>query len=195
MKNRGHGKAEILENVEFEKIYQAFNSKHHKLIWQILRYTGERISAVLQLKVPDVFRDPTNSVPHDEITFRAATRKATPDGKQTTRQVPVTRALAAELHKYYPHAYGWLFDAQVDASRPLARQSYDEAFRVALVKCGLNRRGFSLHSPRRTLITRLSQAGYPLPVIRKATGHKSIQTLQEYVEVTPLEVAKMLESI
>ncbi len=195
MKNRGHGKAEILENVEFEKIYQAFNSKHHKLIWQILRYTGERISAVLQLKVSDVYLDSAKSIPLQEITFRASTRKASPDGVRNTRQVPISKALAMELHRYEPPPYGWLFPSLPTGLYHIARQSYDEAFRKALIKCGLNRRGFSLHSPRRTFITRLSQAGYPLPVIRKATGHKSIQTLQEYVEVTPAEVAKMLESI
>lgn len=195
MKNRGHGKAAILENIDFEKIYQAFNSKHQKLIWQILRYTGERISAVLQLKVSDVFLTPVDSVPLQEITFRSSTRKASPDGSRKTRQVPISKALATELHHYYPPLYGWLFPSGKTGIYSITRQTYDEAFRKALIKCGLNRRGFSLHSPRRTLITRLSQAGYPLPVIRKVTGHKSIQTLQEYIEVSPLEVAKMLESI
>ncbi len=80
MKNNGHGKAEILENLDFEKIYNAFSLKHHKLIWQILRYTGERISAVLQLKVSDVYLDAEESIPHKEITFKASTRKASPDG-------------------------------------------------------------------------------------------------------------------
>lgn len=195
MKNKGHGKAEILENIEFEKIYNSFTSNHYKLIWQILRYTGERISAVLQLKVSDVYLNPVNSVPHQEITFRASTRKASPDGSRKTRQVAVCRALAFELDSYYPPSHGYLFPSGRTGVHPIARQTYDEAFRKALVKCGLNRRGFSLHSPRRTLITKLSQAGYPLPVIKKLTGHKSIQVLQEYVEVSPLEVSKMLESI
>ncbi|MEM1167844.1 MAG: site-specific integrase [Cyanobacteria bacterium P01_H01_bin.35] len=195
MKNKGHGKAEILENIEFEKIYNSFTCEHHKLIWQVLRYTGERISAVLQLKVSDVYLNPVDSVPFHEITFRASTRKASPDGNRKTRQVPIVRSLAAELHKYYPPLYGWLFPSGKVAVHPITRQTYDEAFRKALVRCGLNRRGFSLHSPRRTLITRLSQQGYPLPVIRKVTGHKSIQTLQEYIDVSSPEINRMLESI
>lgn len=195
MKNKGHGKAEILDNVEFEKIYNAFTSKHHKLIWQILRYTGERIGAILQLKVSDVFVDASGSMPHSYITFRASTRKATPDGGRNTRQVPITRALAAELHKYYPPNFGWLFPSPGTDKYHITRQSYDKTFRLALVKAGLNRRGFSLHSPRRTLITRLSQANFPLANIRAITGHKSIQTLQEYISVSPAETAQMLESI
>lgn len=195
MKNKGHGKAEILTNQEFEKIYSAFKSKHHKLIWQILRYTGERISAVLQLKVSDVYLEQTNSIPHNEITFRASTRKALPTGQRTTRQLAISRALASELHSYYPSGCGWLFPSSKDHDRHITRQSYDEAFRMSLVKCGLNRRGFSLHSPRRKLITRLSQAGYPLATIQQITGHKSIQTLQEYIDVSPAEVAKVLETL
>ncbi|NEN90808.1 MAG: phage integrase family protein [Okeania sp. SIO3H1] len=195
MKNKGHGKAEILTNQEFEKIYSAFKSKHHKLIWQILRYTGERISAVLQLKVSDVYLDAIQSFPHREITYRASTRKATPDGKRATRQLPISRALAAELHNYYPPLSGWLFPNKPNGTHHLTRQSYDEAFRSALVVAGLNRRGFSLHSPRRTLITRLSKEGYPLATIQQITGHKSIQTLQEYIDVSPAEVAKVLETL
>ncbi|MGB3511425.1 MAG: site-specific integrase [Microcoleaceae cyanobacterium] len=195
MKNRGHGKAEILTNQEFERIYSAFKSNHHKLIWQILRYTGERISAVLQLKVSDVYLDAIQSVPHQEITFRASTRKATPDGKRSTRQLPISRALFTELHQYYPPPVGWLFASKPGNPTPLSRQSYDEAFRKATIIAGLSRRGFSLHSPRRTLITRLSREGYPLAVIKQITGHKNIQTLQEYIEVTPAEIAKVLEML
>ncbi|MDJ0553503.1 MAG: site-specific integrase [Microcoleaceae cyanobacterium MO_207.B10] len=193
MKNQGHGKAEILSNQEFEKIYSAFKSNHHKLIWQILRYTGERVSAVLHLKVSDVYFDPITSVPHREITFRASTRKATPDGKRSTRQVPISRALHGELHSYYPPPTGWLFPNKPGGVYPITRQAYDKAFRTALVIAGLSRRGFSLHSPRRTLITRLSQEGYPLATIKAITGHKSIQTLQGYITVTPAEVSKALE--
>jgi len=147
MKNKGHGKATILENIEYEKIYDSFNSTHHKLIWQILRYTGERIGAVLQLRVSDVFVDANSSLPHNDITFRKSTRKASPSGERNTRQVPISRALVTELHNYYPPLSGWLFPSPRDLSKHLTRQTYDEAFRKALIKCGLNRRGISLHSP------------------------------------------------
>lgn len=195
MKNKGHGKAEILTNQEFEKIYSAFKLRHHKLIWQILRYTGERISAVLQLKVGDVYLDALQSLPHSEITYRASTRKASPDGKRATRQLPISRALATELHNYYPPLSGWLFPSTANSDSHIVRQSYDEAFRKALVVAGLNRRGFSLHSPRRTLITRLSKDGHPLATIQKITGHKSIQVLMQYIDVSPAETLKALESI
>ncbi|MGB3511429.1 MAG: hypothetical protein WBA93_19770 [Microcoleaceae cyanobacterium] len=32
-----------------------------------------------------------------------------------------------------------------------------------------------------------------MAVIKRITGHKSIQTLQEYIDVTPAEIAKVLE--
>jgi len=196
MKNKGHGKAEILENIEYDKIYGSFNTQRHKLIWQLLRYTGERIGAVLKLKVPDVYVDADSSVSHRYITFRASTRKSSPSGERNTRQVPISKALKVELDKYCPPDFGWLFPSpKSGGDRPISRQAYDKVFRLALIKAGLNRRGFSLHSPRRTLITRLSQQGYSLEIIRQITGHKSIKTLQEYIEVSPEEVSKVLETL
>jgi integrase/recombinase XerD len=43
--------------------------------------------------------------------------------------------------------------------------------------------GFSTHSFRRTALTQMSNAGIPLRVIQKLSGHRSLAVLQEYLEV------------
>ena len=47
--------------------------------------------------------------------------------------------------------------------------------------------GVSTHSFRRTALTRLHQQGVPLRIIQEISGHKSLATLQKYLEVTEEE--------
>ena len=48
--------------------------------------------------------------------------------------------------------------------------------------------GFSTHSFRRTALTQMSNAGIPLRVIQKLSGHRSLAVLQEYLEVGDAQV-------
>jgi hypothetical protein len=108
-KNNRHGQAEILSASDCDRIRRSIISKHHLLFWDIARYTGERWGAICQLKVSDVYQDAIASEPHDEITFRKATRKASPSGKQETRQCPVHPELSRLLKAYKPENSGYLF--------------------------------------------------------------------------------------
>lgn len=191
-KRNRNGTASILTGLEVEKIYQSFTCDRDKVIWAILCGTGERISAVLSLQVSDVYRSTQFSKTWDEITFRAATRKKRPDGTSETRQVPLTRKLRGELQQYEPPADGFLFPNPSKQSS-ISRQYYDRMFREATEKAGLDRMGFSLHSPRRTLATRLAAEGVPIATIQKITGHKSIQVLQKYIDVSEDQVRSALE--
>jgi integrase/recombinase XerD len=194
-KRNRNGQATTLTLLEVEKIYQAFNSDRDKIIWMILCGTGERITAVLNLNVTDVYRNPSSSKSWDEITFPSSIRKKRPDGSVETRQVPIIRKLRAELEKFKPPASGFLFPSPESVGSPISRQSYDHGFRRALKKCGLDRMGFSLHSPRRTLATRLSAEGVPISVIQKITGHRSIAVLQKYIDVSDAQVKSAMDML
>lgn len=189
------GQAATLTLLDIEKIYQGFESERDKVIWSILCGTGERITATLSLNVKDVYRDSSKSKTWDEITFPSSIRKKRPDGTAETRQVPITRKLKSELENYTPPTHGLLFPSPDNPSVPISRQVYDKNFRRALKKAGLTRLGATLHSPRRTLATRLFEEGTPINIIQRITGHRSIAVLQRYIDVSDEQVKSALEML
>ncbi|MDY7005942.1 MAG: site-specific integrase [Cyanobacteriota bacterium] len=196
MKRSRKGKASILESWEAQAIYENFTTPTNKLIWQILRYTGERVTAVLQLKIENVYYKPEKSLAFPEITFPASSRKKSADGSATTRQVPIIKALLVELQKFTPACRnGWLFPSVTDSTKPICRAVFDRRFRQAVKKAGLSKKGFSLHSPRRSLITRLHEAGYSIAMIQQITGHKSLTALREYIDIDAETVNKAIDSL
>ena len=97
--------------------------------------------------------------------------------------MPISRALHNELARYKPPKYGYLFPSPVNHQRHISVSACDKWYRRGLKRAGLERRGFSLHSPRRTLATKLSEEGVALQTIRSITGHKSLSSLQRYIDV------------
>ncbi|MFY7806735.1 MAG: tyrosine-type recombinase/integrase [Limnoraphis robusta] len=192
-KNNRSGKAGILTDADYQKILQNIDIPAHKIIVSVLKFTGERIGAVIQLKVGDVYSDPAKSVVQPEITFRAVTRKASPTGERKTRQVIVAVGLKRVLEVYDPPQSGWLFPSPTNPENHISRQAVDKAFRDAVKQSGLVRKGLSLHSFRRTAITKLAEAGVPLSTIRNITGHTQIETLKEYVEVSEVERQRAID--
>jgi integrase/recombinase XerD len=88
------------------------------------------------------------------------------------------------LSAYQPPVSGFLFPSLYRADKHLTRQAMDKAFRRAVKKAGLQNKGFSLYSARRGFITWLNNQGYDIKVIQRLTGHKSINSLIRYIDVT-----------
>ncbi len=64
----------------------------------------------------------------------------------------------------------------------LTRFAADKILKNACNRIGVV--GVSTHSFRRTALTQMSGAGIPLRTIQDISGHKSLGTLQRYLEVT-----------
>lgn len=176
------GQAKVLSDSEITKIRRNLRMPHHKLIFDILRYTGERIGAVLQLEKLDVYDRKGN--PRKYITFRARTRKAAAGLPAKTRQVVVHTSLRDSLKVYpLPKNSLWLFPSQDNPENHLLRQSVDAVFRRACNKAGLGDEGISSHSFRRSLMTKLSNNGVSARTIQEITGHASLASVQKYIEV------------
>lgn len=182
-KNNRSGRAEILSTGDYDKIFKKLIAKHHKLLWLIAEYSGERWGAIRQLRVSDVYADPEKRILHPSLTFRAATRKKSPAGKTETRQIPIHPRLAQALEAYEPPVSGWLFPSKSDSSKPITLKACDLFLRSALVKSHLQNRGISLHSTRRTFITTLHERGCDIRTIQAITGHKDLKALSGYVEI------------
>ena len=184
VKNNGHGQACLLSNDDYSKIRKHIKSRKYKLLLDLAWYTGERWGALVQLKVDDCYNpDSSPRSPRDCINFRASTRKATPDGKRETRQVPVHQVLSESLLTYKDDFTSiWMF-ADRTGNKPISLRWADMILRAAVDKAGLSSKGISTHSTRRSFITKLHRNGTDLYTIKKITGHRDFKALERYVEV------------
>jgi integrase/recombinase XerD len=184
MKNNRYGQSSIISVSEYLSIRSGFKSKKYKLLLDLAWYTGERWGAIVQLKFDDIFL--ASGKTREFITFRAITRKARPDGKRETRQVPIHANLRDSLQDYKlesPSECPWLFPNQGCKSHINLRLA-DKLLRAALVRAGLESKGISTHSTRRSFITHLHGKGVDIYTIQKITGHKDLKALGRYVEIS-----------
>ena len=181
MKTDRHGQACLLSDADYSKIRKQIKSRKYKLLFDLAWYTGERWGALVQLRLDDCY-NPDGS-PRDYINFRARTRKATPDGKRATRQVPVLKILFESLRANLDNSTSiWMF-AVSTGDKPITLRWADMILRAAVEKAGLTAKGISTHSTRRSFITKLHRNGTDLYTIKKITGHKDFKALERYVEI------------
>ena len=193
-KVNGSGQAKIFTKAELSKVFKEFKKDDHRLIFTICRYTGERISAVLKLAPLDVYDLKGNVRPI--LTFKGKNRKGSNGKPGLTRQVPVHPSLSEVLSLYPVDVKAqWLFPSPQDPKNHLTHQAADAALRRALDRAGLGDKGISTHSFRRSFITQLSQSGISVKVIQRLTGHKKLEQLSAYIEVSEEEMIAALESL
>jgi integrase/recombinase XerD len=194
-KNNRNGQAEILHDAELDRLFRHLKSRDHKLFFTIARYTGERFGAIAQLKTSDVYD--TRCQPLPEITFQASTRKAAPDGSRSTRQMLIFQRLADGLAAHRPKDCDrlWLFPSPILVDHPITWSAADKWLRAAVERAGLEHRGISGHSLRRSFITKLYESGMDIHKIQEITGHKSIAVLQKYIGKNPAKLKEALTAI
>ena len=190
VKRNRHGKAAIISDGDYVKIRRQISDKKYRLLLDIARYTGERWGALVQLRVEDVFD--FEGKPRSHITFRARTRKARPDGKRQTRQVPVHPVLGEILEGYKAPTTGPLFSSRARPDEAITLRAADLVFRQAVAAAGLDHKGYSTHSTRRTFVTRLYEKGVDLHTIQLTTGHQDLKSLIRYVESDPDRVKRAI---
>lgn len=176
-KNR-HGKSTPISETIYRKIRGKCSREDHQLFLDLAFYTGERVGAIVQLQVRDVYIDPDRRKLQNEITYRASTRK---DG--TTRQVPIHPQLATRLKAYNPPQSGWLFPGRLPGCH-LGVRAIDRMLRRKLAALGLEGDGYSLHGFRRDFVTSLHRNGTDIALIASLTGHRSLQVVRGYIEIS-----------
>lgn len=182
MKNDRYGQAAILTDLEYSKIRRKIISQKYKLLLDLAWYTGERWGALVQLRIEDCYN--SDGSPRESITFRASTRKASPDGTRKTRQVPIHPVLRESLQNYQPENDSpWMFPNR-DGSAPITLRWADRILRASVEKAGLAAKGISTHSTRRSFITKLHRNGADLYTIKQITGHQDFKSLERYVEIS-----------
>ncbi|MDT9298435.1 MAG: site-specific integrase, partial [Arthrospira platensis PCC 7345] len=168
------GKASIIPDAIADKIIKRCKYPWQQTLLAILMYTGERVGAVRLLRVPDVYVSPASHIVLPEITFRSETRKRSGGKDGGVRQVPISQKLREILGTYRIGGGDFLFPSPSDISKPVTVQAFDSFHRKAIAQLGLQNEGYSLHSYRRTFITKLYNKGISTRTIMEITGHKSM---------------------
>ena len=167
-----NGQAKVLTNEEISELFSAMDSARDRALFGIMLYCGLRVSEAIALRSADV--------KGDVVVLPAKVTK----GKLATRQIDIHPKLAALLAAYDNGGGEYLFPGRHGRGR-LARSSADWLLDQALAYAGLDGLGISTHSFRRTALTNMSNAGVPLRVIQEISGHRSLASLQRYLEVGP----------
>nr|WP_199296541.1 tyrosine-type recombinase/integrase [Leptolyngbya sp. FACHB-711] len=172
---------------EAKLLFDAFPSDRDRALFGICLFTGCRVNEACTMLSADVFDGSGN------VRAKVTIRKANTKGKAETRQVITHPTLRGYLEAYggdrgkthlFPgrHGRGHINPRSADA---ILRETCDQ----------LGLEGVSTHSFRRTALTQMSSAGVPLRVIQEISGHRSLQALQRYLEVSEQQVEAAVGAI
>ena len=180
MKINRHGRAKILTTEEIQLVFaQGFDSERDKTLFGVCLFTAARIREACTLLTEDIY------TPKGQVRPRLIIRKSNTKGKLATRSIPVIEDLRQLLTNYYPiRGDIYLFPGRSNGH--LAEDSAARILREACKQVGII--GVSTHSFRRTALTQMSNAGIPLRVIQEISGHRNLEQLQKYLEVSDSQV-------
>lgn len=189
MKNNRKGKAAIWTKPIIRKMRSHLKTPQQRLIFEISLFTGERMGAITQLKVNDIY-DVHGKV-LEYITFGSSTRKATKHGKGATRQCPIHPDLKLFLEQYNPPTSGYLFPSD-SKSGHITYSGVDKYWRSIFTELGIS--GFSTHSSRRWVINTLRQTGIEIVTIAETMG-MNVQTVRHYLDDNPTECRRAIATL
>lgn len=188
-KNNRFGKAAIWTPTVIKKLRSRLNTPQQRLIFEISLWTGERMGAIVQLKVGDVYDK--NGKVLEVITFGSSTRKSSRHGNAVTRQIYIHPELRDHLAGYSHSCGGFLFPSSRTTKHITAR-AVDDYWRKILNEQGY--RGYSTHSSRRWVINQLRSAGIEIVTIAEAMAI-NIATVRKYLDEDPTACEKAIATL
>lgn len=189
MKNNRHGQAAIWTNTVINKMRLKLKVSRQRLIFEISLFTGERMGAIVQLEVKDVFDQ--NGEVLKYINFKGSSRKATKHGQAKTRQAFVHPILREQLINYERPQNGYLFPTNSTTGH-ISRRAVDKYWRGILAQ--YNFQGFSTHSSRRYVINKLRSNGVEIVTISEAMG-MSVNVVRHYLDNDPIAVENAIATL
>lgn len=180
MKINRHGRAKVLTQQEIQLIFShGLHNDRDRTLFGVCLFSAARIREACTLLTEDIY------TPKGQVRSQLIIRKANTKGKLATRTIPVIEDLRQILSNYYPQAGEvYLFPGRSDGH--ISEDSAARILRGACKQVGII--GVSTHSFRRTALTQMSNAGIPLRVIQELSGHRNLEQLQKYLEVSEEQV-------
>ena len=179
MKKNRIGQAKVLTSDQVDQVIKFLPSTLHKMIALTLRNSGARISEVIQFRWQDLDKEELQ-FPF-EITKKQLDTRQIPIQKDFYNQMMIWKTEWATLKGREPSGKDYIFPGRFNGSHITSR-SFMYAHEEALERAEITKA--TTHSYRRTQLSQLHKKGVPLRVVQKLSGHRSLDTLQRYLEVS-----------
>tara|TARA_B100000242_G_scaffold293156_1_gene270396 strand:+ start:1005 stop:1580 length:576 start_codon:yes stop_codon:yes gene_type:complete len=179
MKKDRKGRAKVLTSDQVDQVIKFLPSALHKTIALTLRISGARISEVIQLRWEDLDKEELQ-FPR-EITKKQLDTREIPIEEDYYNQMMIWKSEWAALKGRQPSKKDYIFPGRFNGSHITSR-SFMYAHEEALERAEISKA--TTHSYRRTQLTQLHKKGVPLRVVQTLSGHRSLDTLQRYLEVS-----------
>ncbi|MGL5834977.1 MAG: tyrosine-type recombinase/integrase [Waterburya sp.] len=192
MKIDRHGRAKIFTTEEIQLLFgEGFADnpfpERDRALFGICLYTACRINEACTIKTNDVYD--RKGIVRDKLIIRKRYTK----GKLATRTIPIIEDLRLLLVNYFPTPRTYNLFSGRGAKGHINPDYAAQILRKACHKLDLE--GVSTHSFRRTALTQMSSAGIPLRVIQEISGHRTLDELQKYLEVSEEQVRGAVASL
>lgn len=168
------GSAAILELDELQNLFYELEDPH-KAIAQVCYLTAGRIGEVLQLRA--------EHVRGGYVVFPGRNTKT-----KETRRVVISKPLSEVLQRV--PSSGYLFPGSGKSGHLTAR-AVEKRVKDAAGLLGYD--GVSMHSFRRSRLTHLHEQEWGLHELKRVSGHKSLQQLQQYLGADQVAVDEKLK--
>ena len=183
------GRAAVISQADLDRMFgdEGFQLLRDRALFGLCRYTAARISEVCQMKTSDVFLP--NGKVKSEIVFRSETTK----GEYGQKSVKVSPNLKVLLEAYeVPQKGLYLFPGRHGRGH-INPVSASHIFKEVCDRLELHH--VSTHSFRRTAINRMREAGFLLEEIQRISGHKSLDGLSYYLEVSESRLSEAVNCL
>lgn len=189
-----------LTDQEADAIMESFGGQYaarDRAVFALGRYTGERISAILQLKVGDVIQGGRIM---DAVTYRRANRKGKTESRTVTLHPKAKKALAAWINQL---AKGTILTAddfvfrsrKGHASRPIGRVQYHRILKEAVQVNELTGK-LATHAMRKTFADNVFELlGRDIYRLQKAMGHKNINSTVQYLSFKQADIDNAIKGM
>lgn len=176
---------------EADLIMQTFGGTYaarDKAVFAVGRFTGERISAILHLKVGDVVQAGRIA---DAVTYRRASRKGKVEGRTVKLHAEAKAALNVWISQLAKDtiltADDYVFQSR-KGQGPLGRVQYYRILKEAVDANELTGK-IATHSMRKTFADRVYEAlGKDIFRTQKALGHKNINSTVQYLSFKEADI-------
>lgn len=174
-----------LSDKEVEGIMDSFAGQYaarDKAIFALGRYTGERISAILKVKVGDIVQDGRIL---DHVSYQKKNRKGKTEGRIVAIHPKAKAALMTWINLLAADniltADDYVFQSRNGANRPLSRIQYHKVFKEAVQANQITGK-VATHSMRKTFANQVyEKLDHDIFKTQKAMGHKNINSTAQYL--------------
>ncbi|GLI54472.1 tyrosine-type recombinase/integrase [Thermodesulfovibrio yellowstonii] len=152
------------------------------LVFLFLRYTGARISEILNI-------EESRDIDYRNSTVRLITLKRTGKKKGQYRIIPIPDRLISEYLrtiKLYPSLEGKVFKIE--------RNNFFTVFKAICKKVGIPSEISHPHVLRHTRAIELLRSGIPVTAVQQLMGHASLNTTAMYLRYSNIEIQELMKS-